>query len=125
MRELLWVGAGGFLGAISRYLIGGWVHRFPGTGGFPYGTLAVNALGCLVIGFLGALSETRSLFSPELRLFVFLGLLGGFTTFSSFGYETLALARDGQFAAALANIAAQLALGLAGVAIGFAAGRAL
>jgi CrcB protein len=75
-------------------------------------------VGCLLIGFLAGMAESRAAFTPEIRLFIFVGILGGFTTFSSFALETFALARDTQTVAALANIGLQLALGLGAVWIG-------
>jgi CrcB protein len=117
MRNLLLVGAGGFLGSAGRYLVGGWTHRLFGTG-FPYGTLVVNVVGCLTIGYLGGLADSRHVFTAEARLFLFLGLLGGFTTFSSFGYETIAFARDGELAVAGMNVILQLVLGLGAVWFG-------
>lgn len=124
MASIILVGMGGFLGSVFRYLLSGWVHRIAGDGWFPYGTLAVNVLGCLAIGLLNGIAEERQVFSPETRLFLFIGLLGGFTTFSTFGYETFALARDAQMLAALTNIALQLALGLSAVWLGNALARA-
>jgi CrcB protein len=94
---------GGGAGAALRYWMQGVVYGRTGTD-FPYGTLAVNVLGCLVIGFLMISLEERFLAVPSLRLFLTIGVLGGFTTFSSFSYETLALARDGETARALANV---------------------
>jgi CrcB protein len=94
------------------------VHRVLDNPWFPYGTLAVNVLGCLVIGFLAGLAETRAAFTSEARLFLFVGILGGFTTFSSFALETFSLARDTQNVAALMNIGLQLILGLLAVWIG-------
>jgi len=110
--DALWVGAGGFAGSVLRYAVSGLVHRLLPFATFPFGTLAVNAMGCLVIGVLGGISEGRQAIGHDLRLFLFLGLLGGFTTFSSFGYETLALLRDGENLRAAANVALQLAAGL-------------
>jgi CrcB protein len=118
MLRVLLVGAGGFLGAILRYLVGGWVYSVLDNAWFPYGTLAVNVAGCLLIGFLAGLAENRLVFGAETRLFLFIGILGGFTTFSSFAYETLSLARDAQNLAAAINVLAQVSLGLAGVWIG-------
>ena len=125
MTRIVLVGAGGFLGAICRYLISGWVHRMLPFSGFPYGTLTVNILGCLLIGFLSGLAETRNVLGPEARLFLLLGLLGGFTTFSTFGYETLALARDAESLKALANIALHIAACLGAVWFGGAFSRIL
>ena len=118
MLKILYVGAGGFVGSISRYLIGGWVHRALGSAWIPYGTLAVNVFGCLIIGFLGGLTATRQLFNPETRLFVFLGVLGGFTTFSTFGYETFALAQESQPIVAAANVVIHVFLSLSAVWLG-------
>jgi len=112
------VGVGGFLGSVLRYLVGGWVHRLLDNPWFPYGTLVVNLVGCLVIGFLGGLADNRQVFSPESRLFVFIGILGGFTTFSSFAYETSAFLNDGQVVAASFNVGLQVLLGLVAVWIG-------
>jgi CrcB protein len=123
MLQVCLVGAGGFLGAILRYLVGGWVHGILDNVSFPYGTLVVNAAGCLAIGFLSGLAESRSVFSPEARLFLFIGVLGGFTTFSSFAYETFSLARDSENLAATMNVFGQLSLGLAGVWFGNALAR--
>lgn len=118
MLRIFLVGAGGFLGAILRYAVGGWVHDILDNASFPYGTLVVNAAGCLLIGFLSGLAESRSIFGPETRLFLFIGVLGGFTTFSSFAYETFSLARDTENLAAAVNVFAQLILGLVGVWFG-------
>ncbi|HKA34898.1 MAG TPA: fluoride efflux transporter CrcB [Candidatus Binatia bacterium] len=123
MLRLLLVGTGGFLGAALRYLVTAWVHKVMDNPWFPYGTLAVNVAGCLVIGFLAGLAESRSSFSSEARLFVFVGIIGGFTTYSSFAYETYSLARDAQHFSASMNVALQLCLGLAAVWIGDALSR--
>ncbi|MHB8790594.1 MAG: fluoride efflux transporter CrcB [Desulfobulbaceae bacterium] len=88
------IGAGGCIGSILRYLVSGWVQERSGSIAFPYGTTAVNLSGCFVIGLLSWLVEARSLFSPETRAFLLIGLLGGFTTFSTFGNETLNLLRS-------------------------------
>jgi len=118
MLRVFLVGSGGFLGTILRYAVGGWVHDLLDNTSFPYGTLAVNAAGCLLIGLLSGIAESRSVFGPEARLFLFIGVLGGFTTFSSFAYETFSLARDTENLAAVVNIVAQLILGLMGVWFG-------
>jgi CrcB protein len=122
-RAAVLVGVGGFLGSAGRYLVGGWVHRLVPFASFPFGTLVVNVGGCLLIGVFAGLSDGRQLFAPELRVFLLIGVLGGFTTFSSFAYETLALARDAELARALANVAAQVILGLAAAWLGYALGR--
>jgi CrcB protein len=125
MRELLLVGTGGFLGSIARYAMGGLVYRLVRTPLLPWGTLAVNVLGCLAIGFCGGLAESRQLFSPGTRLFLFIGVFGGFTTYSTFGYETFALARDGETLATVANIALQIVLGLGAVWAGHILSRSV
>lgn len=118
MLAIMLVGVGGFLGSVLRYLVGGWVHRALDNPWFPYGTLFVNLIGCLIIGFLGGLTETRQVFAPETRLFLFLGVLGGFTTFSSFAYETSAFLNDGQILLASFNVGSQVVLGLVAVWLG-------
>jgi CrcB protein len=92
---------------------------------FPYGTLAVNILGSFLIGFLMSAFEDRFLVNPALRIFLTIGILGGFTTFSSFSYETMALIRDGSLAAGLGNIAASLLLCLGSTWLGLLLGRLL
>lgn len=116
--RLLAVGAGGVPGSVLRYLAGLAAHRLPGGGHFPRGTLIVNVLGCFAIGVPGVIVEARGAFSSELRLFLFVGLLGGFTTFSSFGYETAQLLRSEGGALALFNVGLHLALGLVAVWMG-------
>jgi CrcB protein len=117
MNNVLLVGIGGFIGSALRYLLGGYVQQ-SSKSIFPYGTLAVNVLGCFVIGFLSQLAENRGAFSSEARTFIFIGILGGFTTFSSFGNETLNLARDGEMLNAFANIGLNVFLGLLAVWLG-------
>jgi CrcB protein len=118
--KVLLVGCGGFLGSIARYLLGGAVHRLVQTPVFPFGTLLVNVTGCLAIGVLGSLADLRGILSPEARVFLLIGVLGGFTTFSSFGYETFQLLRGDQSVAALANVTLQVGLGLGAVWAGSA-----
>jgi CrcB protein len=118
LKNILLVGMGGFVGSALRYLGSGWAQSWMKSAVFPVGTATVNILGCLAIGLLGGLAENTQMFSPQLRLFVFLGLLGGFTTFSTFGYETMALVRDGELLLAFANVAFQLIFGVAAVLIG-------
>jgi fluoride exporter len=118
MDKILLVGIGGFIGSILRFLFSGLVHQWTRRDDFPVGTLAVNVLGCLVVGFLSQLAEERGALTAEARAFLITGILGGFTTFSSFGNETMNLWRDGESFFALLNIAAQLVLGLGAVWIG-------
>lgn len=119
LRDLFLVGAGGFVGAVSRYVVSGLVHQAVPFSTFPAGTLVVNVVGCVVIGLLGGLADARSVFGQDLRLFMFFGVLGGFTTFSTFGYETLALVRDGEHTRAAANIALHFSLCLGGAWAGY------
>jgi CrcB protein len=114
------VGSGGFLGALARYGLSGLVHRQAPLTTFPYGTLLVNLLGCLLIGVVAGYAESRQLFGPEVRAFILIGVLGGFTTFSTFGYETLAMIRDDELLRAAANVGAHVILGLALVWLGYA-----
>lgn len=125
MTKLILVGTGGFLGSVSRYLLSGLAHRLAGRADFPYGTLAVNVIGCLMIGLLSGLAENRQLFTPELRLLIFIGFLGGFTTFSTFGYEVVSFARDGQLIASLGNLMLHLVLGLGAVWTGLALSKTI
>jgi CrcB protein len=120
LLHALLVGTGGFAGALLRYGLGGIVHRqFPLTT-FPLGTLSVNLLGCLLIGIVAGLAESRQLFSPELRVLILIGLLGGFTTFSTFGFETIAMLRDSQYLGAAANVGMHVFAGLLLVWTGYA-----
>jgi CrcB protein len=114
MRDLLWVAAGGALGSAARFGLGLLVRRL-WPSGFPVGTLLVNVLGCLVIG---ALVPSLQRLGEGGRLFVVVGILGGFTTFSAFGLETLQLAQRGAWGAAAAYVAASLVLGLGAVWVG-------
>ena len=115
----LMVGSGGFLGALARYGLSGLVHRQLPASAFPFGTLVVNLLGCLAIGVMAGLGEARQLFAPEFRTFALIGLLGGFTTFSTFGYETIALIRDGEYLRATTNVGLQVIGGLILVWLGY------
>lgn len=116
--KLFWVGIGGFAGSVLRYLLSGWVQESSRSVSFPYGTLAVNVVGCLLIGGLSYLADERGLLHPHVRLLLIVGVLGGFTTFSAFGNETLALLRAGEFVPALANVLLNVFLCLAAVWLG-------
>jgi fluoride exporter len=117
---LIFLGSG--LGGILRYWLGGWVQRAHG-GPFPLGTLSVNTIGCLAIGFLAALFAGRpSLLAEQHRLALTVGLLGGFTTFSAFGYETFALIRADQHPHAALNVTLSFFAALGAVWFGYWAG---
>lgn len=119
MRNILIVGLGGFIGSVLRYLIGGLIQGYFKSGPFPWGTLGVNIAGCFVIGLLGGLSDSSGIFSSGTRLFIFLGVLGGFTTFSSFGYESLALLRDHETLLAFAYVSGHIFLGIGAAFLGY------
>ena len=125
LKQLLLVGAGGFIGSVFRFLISGWVQRLAVTGVFPYGTLAVNVIGCFLIGILGGLAEYRQVLEPGQRLFLMIGVLGGFTTFSTFAFETLSLMQDAELLKSLVNTLLQVCLGLAAAFAGFVGARYL
>jgi CrcB protein len=114
------VAAGGALGSIARHGVNHMVHDRWMSTGFPVGTVTVNLVGCLVIGLLsGLLASGHITVRAQWREFVFVGLLGGFTTFSTFGLDTFTLAKSHAFGAAVANVSLQLIGGLAAVAIGY------
>ena len=115
---LLVVAVGGALGSVARYLFSTAVLRATGSL-FPVGTFAVNVTGCFVFGLIAGAAEQRVQLAPEMRMFLLVGILGGFTTFSSYAFESFALVRDGQFAAAAINIAGQVVAGLAGMWAGY------
>lgn len=100
--NILLVGAGGFIGSIARYLLSGWVLHHTLGGKFPWSTFVVNVLGCLFIGVLSGMIERLEWFTPQMRLLLLTGLLGGFTTFSAFGLETVFLLRRGEVLIAVA-----------------------
>lgn len=120
MEKVWLVGLGGFLGSVLRYALGGMVGRLKAGWSFPLETLLINVAGCLVMGMLVGISESRGVYSETTRAFLFIGLLGGFTTFSAFGYETFQLMRDGQWPAAALSTALQVVLGIGGVWAGHA-----
>ncbi len=117
-NSLLLVGLGGFIGSVARYTLSGAVMHHAAGWRFPLGTFLVNVAGCLAIGLLAGLTESRGLFSADARLFVFTGVLGGFTTFSAFGFESIALARRGELAVAALYIVLSVVVGLAAVWLG-------
>jgi CrcB protein len=119
-----WVAVGGALGSVARFWLALGVAALTGPR-YPWGTLLINVLGSFVIGLFGALpAGGRLALSPEVRIFVMVGLCGGFTTFSSFSLQTLDLLRSGASVAAMLYAIGSVMLCLAGVAAGFALGRA-
>ncbi|GAB4129484.1 MAG: fluoride efflux transporter CrcB [Ignavibacteriales bacterium] len=119
MQKIIFVGFGGFIGSVFRYLLSGFIQRISNQINFPIGTLSVNLIGCFIIGFLAGLSESRQLFSENYRAFIFIGILGGFTTFSTFGYEVFSFMRDGQFLSSFTNIFLHLFFSILLVWFGF------
>lgn len=115
LRDLLLVGGGGFVGSVARYYLGGLVLHAAGAPRFPLATLGVNTLGCLTIGVLSALGERHHVLTPGARLLLFTGVLGGFTTFSAFAYETYFLAREEAWGMAALGVGLQIVLGLGAV----------
>jgi CrcB protein len=123
MERLAWVCLGSALGGGARYLISQLALRLLGAS-FPFGTLCVNALGSFLIGFLMHIGLETTLISPTARLFLTTGVLGGLTTYSTFNYETLQLATEGDWHLAAGNLAATVVVCLAAGVLGLAAGRA-
>ena len=116
------VALGGLVGSVARFWLAGVAQRVNGSD-FPFGTLAVNVLGSFTIGVVMALALERGVVGPTTRLFLTVGFCGGFTTMSTFGYETFALLREGQATFALANMAASLGGSLIAVWLGYMVGR--
>ena len=122
MQNLLAVGLGGFLGAIARYTVGGFVDSRFNTR-FPWGTLTVNLLGCLLIGAILGWVSTREASSRTTELFLVTGILGSLTTFSTFGHDTVELLRQGALGPAAGNVALNVIVGLTAGALGLATTR--
>ena len=124
MQKTILIAFAGLVGTLLRYWLSGFVARQYGET-FPWGTLIVNLIGCFLAGAVYHLAEERLLISPTLRPVIFIGLLGGFTTFSSYGLQTFTLLRDGEIGLATLNIAVSNVLGLLLVWIGYVAFKAL
>jgi fluoride exporter len=118
MAKLFIIGIGGFVGSVLRYLVSGYAQAIFRNMLFPIGTAMVNMMGCFVIGLLSHLAETRGLFTDHTRAFLFVGVLGGFTTFSAFSNESFNLFRGGQAVLALLNIFGQVVICLLAVWFG-------
>lgn len=123
MGTLLSVAVGGALGAMARYGVGGWIQSLTRSG-FPWGTLVINVTGSLALGFLVVWLQATAA-APELRAFLTIGVLGGFTTFSTLSYEAVAMLQDGDLARAAMYALGSLALGLLGALGGAALGQLL
>ena len=118
-RQMLIVAAGGAMGSVARFRLSGWVLHQAIDWRFPLGTFVVNVLGCLCVGLLAGLAVKEDFFSPELRLLLFTGVMGGFTTFSAFGLETFYLLRRGEYLIAGSNMVLSVALGMVALFVGF------
>lgn len=125
---LVFIGAG--LGGVCRFLMSTTLQKWFSSAGnfgltavFPIGTFCVNLMGCFLIGLIAQLAETRAVLQGDTRLFLTVGILGGYTTFSSFGYETMSLLKDGEILLAAVNAGGQLMLGLFCVWLGMVLGR--
>ena len=118
MGNFLFIGVGGFLGAITRYALSDFIQSWSKISHFPLGTLIVNLVGCLLIGALAQLAEVRDIFTPETSSLIFLGFLGAFTTFSTFSSESFNLFRNGQSLLFYLNVSASVFFGLIAVWIG-------
>ena len=116
MKEALFnaamVGLGGFLGALARFTVSGVIQESFLKGVFPIGTLLVNMLGCVLIGLFLGVSDARDIFTVQVRLFLVVGVLGGFTTFSTFGYETFMMISEGDYLKAIVNVMAHIVFGV-------------
>ena len=121
MQNIIIVGIGGFIGSILRYLASYLINSKINSI-LPFGTLSVNIIGCFAIGTLWGYVDTLETFNQSLRLFLFVGILGGFTTFSSFGYETIIMLKQGHFFFSLINISIHLIAGLGAVMLGYKIG---
>lgn len=119
MKSVLLVALGGAIGSVARFKLSGWVlHQTPNWR-FPASTVVVNIVGCLIVGLLAGMAVKQEVFVPEARVFLFTGLLGGFTTFSAFGLETLLLLKRGEAGVAIANVVLSIAIGLLAAWLGY------
>jgi CrcB protein len=125
MEKVLLIGLGGFVGTCARYLLGQLAHSVTKIADFPVGTLSVNLIGCFLIGLVAYLIDTHGMASESTRAIVIIGVLGGFTTFSAFGFETMGLIQNGQSSLALLNVAANVVLGLLFVILGHSLASAI
>src|SRR6476620_11145888 len=124
MQKTILIAVAGLIGTLLRYWLSGLVARQYGET-FPWGTMAVNLVGCFLAGAVFYVTEERFLISPTIRTIILIGFLGGFTTFSSYGLQTFTLLRDGEFGLATLNMAASNVFGLMMVWAGYASARAL
>jgi len=122
-QKIFWLAAAGACGTLARYALGGAVYKWFGTS-FPWGTIAVNVLGCFLFGLVWSVSR-HGMISPEIRTIVLVGFMGAFTTFSTFVFETSQLLTDDELLMALANVAVQVITGIGVFYLGLVAGRVI
>ncbi|MCP4298106.1 MAG: fluoride efflux transporter CrcB [Proteobacteria bacterium] len=123
LQQLLYIGCGGFLGAVSRFFTTNFVNHTFSQSLIPLGTFVVNMIGCFFIGYLNGMFTARNILSPEIRLMIFVGFLGSFTTFSTFGFDTFLLTSERNILYGTLNVAAHLLVGLPLVWLGIALSR--
>jgi len=123
MKEAMWVGLGGFVGANARYWLGGWIMARLGSA-FPYGTFVINITGSFILGMIMGVLEGHVL-SPAVRLALAIGFVGAYTTFSTWTYETLRLIENGSLLMATINVVGSMLVGLLAAVSGLATGRAV
>lgn len=121
-NRLVLLALAGAVGTLCRYWLGGVMQWLCGTS-FPWGTLVINVLGCLLFGFVWTLADERMLISPQARIVILTGFMGAFTTFSTFAFESAQLLSDAEWVRAFANIALENVVGIVAVFLGFAIGR--
>jgi CrcB protein len=124
MQNVLVIGIGGFLGAVVRYGVGLWIGQKWGRS-FPLGTFFINVSGSFLIGFFMPLLTERLMASPQLRMFLVIGFLGAYTTFSTFEYETGALLKDGEWLVGMLNVFLSVIIGFAALKLGETAARVI
>jgi fluoride exporter len=124
MSKFIYLIIGGIIGTMARYLLAGFVYEILGTS-FPYGTLIVNLSGCLIIGILSTLADSKFLLTPNLRVLLMIGFCGAYTTFSTFIFETSNLIKDGETIRALMNVLLSVIVGFVVFRIGMFLGEIL
>jgi CrcB protein len=118
-HQILWVGGGGFLGAVLRYLSSLLGQRLEAVTGFPSSVFIINLVGCLLIGLVNGIAESRGILTPQLRLLIVVGFLGSFTTFSTFGHDSFIMVREAAWLKMLFYTTGQVLLGVTLVWVGY------
>ena len=118
MNKIIMIGTGGFIGSVLRYFLSGFVQNMTGSIAFPYGTLSVNIVGSFFMGMLSQLIESQLTISIEMKLMLIVGMLGSFTTFSTFTDESVNLLNEHRYMLLLINVGSQLILGLIAIILG-------